>query len=88
MYIHVIFNPNQEKNLLGYKVVDYSNNLNGVCCLNLRTTVQMLKLARLEIANRMLKALKNFKMNQALLRNLGAVEQKVGNSSLLLTSSR
>ena len=58
------------------------------CCLNLRTTVQMLKLARLEIANRMLKALKNFKMNQALLRNLGAVEQKVGNSSLLLTSSR
>ena len=27
---HVKFNPNQEKNLLGYKVVDYSNNLNGV----------------------------------------------------------
>ena len=31
MHIHVIFNPNQEKNLLGYKVVDYSKNLNGVC---------------------------------------------------------
>ena len=62
MYIHVIFNPNQEKNLLGYKVVDYSNNLNGVCCLNLRTTVQMLKLARLEltglkIANRKVKSI-------------------------------
>ena len=30
MHIYVIFNPNQEKNLLGYKVVDYSNYLNGV----------------------------------------------------------
>jgi hypothetical protein len=30
MHIYVIFNPNQEKNLLGYKVFDYSNYLNGV----------------------------------------------------------
>jgi hypothetical protein len=30
MYIHVTFNPNQEKNLLGNKVVDNSNNLNSV----------------------------------------------------------
>ena len=33
MYIHVIFNPNQEKNLLGNKVVGNSNNLNGVWAL-------------------------------------------------------
>ena len=31
MHIHVIFNPNQEKNLQEYKVVDKSNNLNSVC---------------------------------------------------------
>ena len=30
MYIHIIFNPNQEKNILGNKVVDNSNNLNSV----------------------------------------------------------
>ena len=30
IYIHIIFNPNQEKNLLGYKVVDNSKNLNSV----------------------------------------------------------
>ena len=61
--------------------------------LNLRMTAQIHKLARLELTGlrlltAMLKAFKNFQMNQALLRNLGAVEQKVGNSSLLLTSSR
>ena len=31
--IHVVFNQNQEKNLQGYKVVDYSNNLNSVTSL-------------------------------------------------------
>ena len=30
MHSYVIFNPNQEKNLLGYKVVDNSNYLNSV----------------------------------------------------------
>ena len=28
--LYVIFNPNQEKNLLGYKVVDNSNYFNSV----------------------------------------------------------
>ena len=39
MYIHVIFNPNHEKNLLGYKVVDYSNNLNSVQGIELTKTL-------------------------------------------------
>ena len=30
MYIHVIFNPNQEEKLLGNKLVDNSKNVNGV----------------------------------------------------------
>ena len=30
MHSYVIFNPNQEKNLLGYKVVDNSKYLNSV----------------------------------------------------------
>ena len=30
MHSYVIFNPNQEKNLLGYKEVDNSNYLNSV----------------------------------------------------------
>ena len=41
MYIHVIFNPNQEKNLLGYKVVDYSNNLNSVIYLPIQYVVMI-----------------------------------------------
>ena len=31
--IYVVFNPNQEKNLLGHRVVDYSNHLNNVVYL-------------------------------------------------------
>ena len=34
MHIYVIFNPNQEENLLGYKVVDNSKYLNSVSSPN------------------------------------------------------
>ena len=42
MYINVIFNPNQEKNLLGNKVVDNSNNLNGVN-MSIKTSLFFMK---------------------------------------------
>ena len=44
--LFVIFNPNQEKNLLGYKVVDNSNYLNSVAYCNLQSFLMSSKLKR------------------------------------------